>query len=180
VKLGDAERSVSDLDSALDFADAVVALAGAFLFARFSVFFDFFAAISNLQDDRRYDREGFESRRSLWRTLPTLAAGGRDDPVRPQARRYLLLVFLRPWLAAIGSPRFCSRSLLPGIAAHTLIDVHDYLYEWQLVGKYDLRPLRDTGVDAKFMAQIVTGVVASVLTVIGMRKLWKSARERVT
>ena len=76
----------------------------------------------------------------------------------------------------LGALAYCSRSLLPGMAAHALIDVHDYLYEWQLVGKYDLRPLRDTGVDARFTAQITIGVVASVLTLFAMRKLWRVAR----
>jgi len=47
VKLGDAELSASDFGPSLDFADVLVARAGAFFFARLVVFLDFFAAISS-------------------------------------------------------------------------------------------------------------------------------------
>src|SRR5262249_43346730 len=47
VKLGDADFNASDSDPRLDFAAALAARAGAFLFARLVVFLGFFAAISS-------------------------------------------------------------------------------------------------------------------------------------
>jgi len=63
VKLGDAEESARDPDTALDFAGFLLTRVGAFFFARPAVFVLFFAAVSILQDEGRYDRRSVEPRR---------------------------------------------------------------------------------------------------------------------
>jgi len=64
----------------------------------------------------------------------------------------------------LGVLAYASGSLIPGIIAHTLMDIPNFAYWWtDVAGTFDKRPVAETGVDVHFIVWAVV-FVASVVS----------------
>ena len=64
----------------------------------------------------------------------------------------------------IGMLVFSSNSLLPGIIAHFAVDIFNFSYWWSdLAGKFDYRPISETGIDAHFLIWLTVFISSVVL-----------------
>jgi hypothetical protein len=65
------------------------------------------------------------------------------------------------------------------MVAHALIDVYDLLFEWEIVGSYDLSPLPPSGIDAQLATSLGGTVVFGIATVFALQKLARVTRAEV-
>ena len=72
------------------------------------------------------------------------------------------IVFLSSIL--IGMLVMASNSLLPGIIAHFVVDISDFSYWWSdLAGRFEYRPIAETGIDAHVLIWLVVFISSVVL-----------------
>jgi len=65
-----------------------------------------------------------------------------------------------------------SGSLLPGIIAHTVLDIVNFSYWWSdIAGRFEYQPIDITGIDLHFLVWLVLFTVSSVLFVWGLGKV---------
>ena len=80
--------------------------------------------------------------------------------------------------AMMGILAYTSGSLLPGIIAHTILDIFNFSYWWSdVAGKFEKRPIAETGVDLHFMVWILICGVSIVLFFSSTRKI-QTARQQ--
>ena len=64
----------------------------------------------------------------------------------------------------IGMLVIASNSLLPGIIAHFAVDIFNFSYWWSdLAGKFQFRPIAETGIDTHFIIWLVVFIFSVVL-----------------
>jgi membrane protease YdiL (CAAX protease family) len=69
-----------------------------------------------------------------------------------QAWAQPVLLYLFALGALVGILAYAAGSLIPGIVAHVVLDVFNFSYWWSdVAGKFELRPLAETGIDAHFV-----------------------------
>jgi membrane protease YdiL (CAAX protease family) len=74
----------------------------------------------------------------------------------------------------LGSLAWASRSLIPTMIGHTLMDIGLFAYWWTgVAGTFTARPIGETGVDGAFL--IATGVFALALGVC-LTSIWRLRR----
>ncbi|HXY36714.1 MAG TPA: hypothetical protein VEI07_20935, partial [Planctomycetaceae bacterium] len=89
-------------------------------------------------------------------------------------------LFVPGLLASIllGVLAYASRSLIPSMVGHAVMDVFNFGYWWwQLLGTYDRRPLSKTGMDLDFVAWSSTLAVSLALFSVVTKRLWRVSRE---
>ncbi len=60
----------------------------------------------------------------------------------------------------LGVLAWASRTLIPGIVGHVVMDVCNFSYWWSdLAGKFERQPISETGVDTHFLISV--GVLAT-------------------
>ncbi len=80
--------------------------------------------------------------------------------------------------AMMGILAYTSGSLLPGIISHTILDIFNFSYWWSdVAGKFEKRPITETGVDLHFMVWVLICVVSIVLFFWTTRKV-QTARQQ--
>ncbi len=91
--------------------------------------------------------------------------------------------FDQAWIGALCAPAilasvilcvlaYASRSLIPGMIGHAVMDVFNFGYWWwQLLGHYDKRPIFETSIDADFVAWASTLVISLLLFPLVICKL---------
>jgi membrane protease YdiL (CAAX protease family) len=76
----------------------------------------------------------------------------------------------------LGVLAYASRSLIPSMIGHAVMDVFNFGYWWwHLLGDYNRRPISETGVDLNFAAWAGTLVISLGLFVLVVRKLGSAA-----
>ena len=71
----------------------------------------------------------------------------------------------------IGMLVIASNSLLPGIIAHFVVDIFNFSYWWSdLAGKFEYRPIAETGIDAHFIIWLVAFILSVMLFLLVTRK----------
>jgi membrane protease YdiL (CAAX protease family) len=76
----------------------------------------------------------------------------------------------------LGDLAYASRSLIPCMIGHAVMDVFNFGYWWwHLLGDYNRRPISETGVDLNFAAWAGTLVISLGLFVLVVRKLGSGA-----
>ena len=80
----------------------------------------------------------------------------------------------------LGVLAYASRSLIPSMIGHAVMDVFNFGYWWwHLLGDYTRRPISETGIDLNFAAWAGTLVISLGLFVFVVRKLGSgAAREK--
>ena len=82
----------------------------------------------------------------------------------------LLHLFAIGLLAASFAQAF--GSLLPGIIAHTALDIINFSYWWSdIAGKFEYQPIAITGIDLHFLVWTVLFTISGVLFVWGLGKV---------
>ncbi len=85
------------------------------------------------------------------------------------------LTLMPPILLAgvlLGVLAYASRSLVPGMIGHAVMDVFNFSYWWwSLTGRYDRRTVFETGVDLDFVVWAGTLVLSLALFVLAVAKL---------
>ena len=82
----------------------------------------------------------------------------------------LLHLFAVGFLAGVFAQ--VSGSLLPGIIAHTVLDIINFSYWWSdIAGKFEYQPIAITGIDLHFLVWSVLFTLSSVLLVWGLGKV---------
>jgi membrane protease YdiL (CAAX protease family) len=77
----------------------------------------------------------------------------------------------------LGLLAYASRSLIPCMIGHAVMDVFNFGYWWwQLLGSYNQRPISETGVDLNFLGWASTLAASLCLFLIVVRKLWLAPR----
>lgn len=78
----------------------------------------------------------------------------------------------------LGILAYASGSLIPGIIAHTLMDIPNFAYWWtDVAGTFDKRPVAETGVDAHLIVWTVV-FVASVISFFWAARQALAARQQ--
>ena len=78
----------------------------------------------------------------------------------------------------LGALAYASRSLIPGIIGHAVMDVFNFSYWWwQLTGTYDRRTIFETGIDLDFVFWAGTLAVSLTLFALCVRRLLTLRRE---
>lgn len=78
----------------------------------------------------------------------------------------------------LGVLAYASGSLIPGIIAHTLMDIPNFAYWWtDVAGTFDKRPVAETGVDAHLIVWTVV-FVASVISFFWAARQALAARQQ--
>jgi membrane protease YdiL (CAAX protease family) len=76
----------------------------------------------------------------------------------------------------LGVLAYVSRSLIPSMIGHAVMDVFNFGYWWwHLLGDYTRRPISETGVDLNFVAWAGTLLISLGLFVLVVRKLGSTA-----
>jgi membrane protease YdiL (CAAX protease family) len=71
----------------------------------------------------------------------------------------------------LGILAYASGSLIPGIIAHTSLDIFNFSYRWtDVAGTFDKRPLAETGIDAHFVVWVLIFAASAVLFSWAARK----------
>jgi membrane protease YdiL (CAAX protease family) len=92
----------------------------------------------------------------------------------PQVWAPPLLLHLFALSALLGVLAYASGSLIPGILAHFALDIFNFSYWWtDLAGRYDQRPIAETGIDAHFIIWGIVLLAAVSLFVLGIYKLMR-------
>jgi membrane protease YdiL (CAAX protease family) len=90
----------------------------------------------------------------------------------PQAWSPPLVVHIFVLSVLLGVLAYASGSLVPGILAHFALDILNFSYWWtDLAGRYDHRPIAETGIDAHFIIWGVILLAAVGLFVLSIRKM---------
>lgn len=64
----------------------------------------------------------------------------------------------------LGIIAYTSGSLLPGIFAHTIVDIFNFSYWWSnIAGKFEQRPIAETGIDLNFILWVLICAVSLAL-----------------
>lgn len=72
----------------------------------------------------------------------------------------------------IGQIAYATGSLLPGIIAHTVLDIVNFSYWWtDIAGKFEYQPIATTGIDLHFLIWSVLFIVSGLLFVWGLGKV---------
>jgi membrane protease YdiL (CAAX protease family) len=78
----------------------------------------------------------------------------------------------------LGILAYSSGSLMPGIIAHTSLDVFNFSYWWtDVAGRFDRRRLAETGIDAHFVVWALIFVASVVLFSWAARKTLAARRQ---
>ena len=78
----------------------------------------------------------------------------------------------------IGYLAYSTRSLLPGIIAHTAFDIINFSYWWSdVAGTFEGRPISITGVDNHFIITVTVVLLSAILFIISIRRLLKLKME---
>lgn len=79
----------------------------------------------------------------------------------------------------LGILAYVSGSLLPSIVAHTSLDIFNFSYWWtDIAGKFDKRPLAETGIDAHFILWMLTFLASVVLFSWAVSKTLAAHRQK--
>ncbi|MES0491972.1 MAG: type II CAAX endopeptidase family protein [Leptospirales bacterium] len=71
-----------------------------------------------------------------------------------------------------GAVAYATGSLLPGIIAHTVVDIINFSYWWSdIAGKFEYQPIAITGVDLHFVVWSVIFAASVVLSFLSFRKV---------
>lgn len=82
----------------------------------------------------------------------------------------LLHLFILSFM--MGEIAYATGSLLPGIIAHTVLDIVNFSYWWtDIAGRFEYQPIVITGVDIHFLVWSVLFIVASVLLLWALGKV---------
>ena len=82
----------------------------------------------------------------------------------------LLPLFITSFM--LGQIAYTTDSLLPGIIAHTVLDVFNFSYWWtDVAGKFEYQPIGITGVDAHFLVWSVIFAASLALFLWGLGKV---------
>jgi membrane protease YdiL (CAAX protease family) len=74
----------------------------------------------------------------------------------------------------IGMLVIASNSLLPGIIAHFAVDIFNFSYWWSdLAGKFEYRPIAETGIDAHFIIWLAAFILSVILIFLVIEKTKK-------
>jgi membrane protease YdiL (CAAX protease family) len=87
---------------------------------------------------------------------------------------WALPVLLHIFVASIlfGAIAYATGSLLPGIIAHTVLDIVNFSYWWSdIAGKFEYQPIAITGIDLHFLVWSVLFTISGVLFVWGLGKV---------
>ena len=72
----------------------------------------------------------------------------------------------------MGALAYATGSLLPGIIAHTVLDIVNFSYWWSdIAGKFEYQPIGITGVDSHFLVWSVIFTVSAALFLWGLGKV---------
>jgi len=83
-----------------------------------------------------------------------------------------LLLHLFVLSLMMGEIAYATGSLLPGIIAHTALDIVNFSYWWtDIAGKFEYQPIAITGIDPHFLVWSVLFIVSGVLLVLGLGKI---------
>jgi len=86
----------------------------------------------------------------------------------------LLHLFVASFM--FGLIAYATGSLLPGIIAHTALDIVNFSYWWtDIAGKFEYQPIAITGIDIHFLVWLMLFIISSVLLIWGLGKV-KSIR----
>lgn len=78
----------------------------------------------------------------------------------------------------LGILAYASGSLIPGIFAHTTLDIFNFSYWWtDIAGRFDEQPIAETGMDAHFILWALIFVASVVLFAWAIRKTLAAHRE---
>jgi membrane protease YdiL (CAAX protease family) len=70
-----------------------------------------------------------------------------------------------------GILAYTSGSLIPGIISHTVADIFNFSYWWtDVAGRFDKRPIAETGIDAHFVVWVLIFVASVALFSWAARK----------
>lgn len=87
-----------------------------------------------------------------------------------------LLIHLFVGSLMFGAMAYTSGSLIPGIIAHTILDIFNFSYWWSdVAGKFEYQTIANTGVDLHFVIWTLIFVTSAGLFIWGVRKM-KSVR----
>lgn len=89
-------------------------------------------------------------------------------------------VLLHLFVASLlfGMLAYATGSLLPGIIAHTVLDIFNFSYWWSDIGgKFEYQPITITGIDLHFIVWLVIFTLSGALFVWGLGKV-KAVRLR--
>jgi len=82
----------------------------------------------------------------------------------------LLHLFILSFM--MGEIAYATGSLLPGIIAHTVLDIVNFSYWWtDIAGRFDYQPIAITGIDLHFLVWSVLFIVSGVFLVLGLGKI---------
>ena len=71
----------------------------------------------------------------------------------------------------MGALAYATGSLLPGIIAHTVLDIVNFSYWWSdIAGKFEYKPVAITGVDVHFAVWLLIFTTSSALVIWSLRK----------
>ncbi len=71
-----------------------------------------------------------------------------------------------------GAFTYASGSLLPGIIAHTVLDIVNFSYWWSdIAGKFEYQPITITGVDLHFAVWLLILTTSAALFLLGLGKV---------
>jgi membrane protease YdiL (CAAX protease family) len=71
-----------------------------------------------------------------------------------------------------GAYAYASGSLLPGIIAHTVLDIVNFSYWWSdIAGKFEYQPIAITGIDLHFVTWLLTFAASGALSIWGLGKI---------
>jgi membrane protease YdiL (CAAX protease family) len=72
----------------------------------------------------------------------------------------------------LGLLTWSSQSLIPSIIGHVVMDIGLFAYWWTgIAGEFSARPLRETGVDARFVIACATAFVSLLVTLFAISRL---------
>jgi membrane protease YdiL (CAAX protease family) len=89
----------------------------------------------------------------------------------PQAWAPPVLVHLFVLSVLLGALAYSSGSLIPSMLAHTGLDIFNFSYWWtDIAGRFDRRPISETGIDAHFVVWALVFLVSALLFAWALRK----------
>ena len=87
---------------------------------------------------------------------------------------WALPVLLHLFVASLlwGALAYATGSLLPGIIAHTVLDIVNFSFWWSdIAGKFEYQPIAITGVDLHFVVWLLLLITSGVLVIWSLRKV---------
>jgi len=81
----------------------------------------------------------------------------------------------------LGVLAWASRSLVPGVIAHAVMDVGNFSYWWSdIAGRFERQPISETGVDAHFLISVAVLATSIALFTLLVRRLLASRPEEAS